>query len=169
MPHNTLSTLLPYETRSQLLISSYKMYTIQHYIHVNSTLAANRTTKRPPSVLGKTKMPLYRNGAKSTDFIKHIDGRPFLPRGAPTTRKNMKLLHKLIWQDLKALCTDPNHPQFSLYGGTGAKLCDDWQDFKTFIKELGPIPNGTVLSLDLGSQCFQLGACHWTQVERGNF
>lgn len=52
-----------------------------------------------------------------------------MPYSNPTTAQ----IHH-IWQGMKQHCYDPNHTNYSYYGGKGITICDDWlANAKTFI------------------------------------
>jgi hypothetical protein len=39
-----------------------------------------------------------------------------------------------------ARCKRPNHPQYHLYGGRGIKVCERWEKFENFLKDVGVRP-----------------------------
>lgn len=47
-----------------------------------------------------------------------------------------------IWQQMKARCTSPTHPQFKSYGAKGATVCEVWlHDPAAFMRDMGPRPS----------------------------
>jgi len=58
-------------------------------------------------------------------------------------------------------CTNPNHKEFSVYGGAGVRVLSGWQEFKNFVEDLGTRPEGTTLGriLDMGN--YELGNAYW--------
>lgn len=40
-------------------------------------------------------------------------------------------IHK-SWTDMKQRCYNPSSTIYEYYGGRGIKICDEWEDFKTF-------------------------------------
>lgn len=47
------------------------------------------------------------------------------------------------WQDAKNRCTRPTGVMWNAYGGRGIRMCDAWlNDFQTFLRDLGPCPDG---------------------------
>lgn len=51
-----------------------------------------------------------------------------------------------VWNNMKQRCSNPNSTSYGNYGGRGIRVCDDWQDFDNFYKDMGDIPTG--MSLD---------------------
>jgi len=39
-----------------------------------------------------------------------------------------------IWAGMKQRCLNPNHQDFSYYGGRGITVCEDWMSFKNFCR-----------------------------------
>lgn len=39
-----------------------------------------------------------------------------------------------IWGNMVNRCTNPNNPAYPNYGGRGIMVCDEWRDFKKFLK-----------------------------------
>lgn len=37
-----------------------------------------------------------------------------------------------IWRGMRQRCSNPNREVYSLYGGKGIKVCEEWNDFRTF-------------------------------------
>lgn len=45
------------------------------------------------------------------------------------------------WANMKKRCNNPNHPQWNNYGGRGIKVCERWNLFDNFLKDMGRKPN----------------------------
>jgi hypothetical protein len=41
-----------------------------------------------------------------------------------------------IWLNIKSRCNNPNNAYYYNYGGRGIKICDRWNDFKNFQKDM---------------------------------
>lgn len=77
-----------------------------------------------------------------------------------------------IWRNMYERCTNTNHPNYSIYGGRGITVCDEWVDsFEDFY--LWSIQNGygDALSLDREdvNKGYSPSNCRWiTQKEQCN-
>lgn len=72
--------------------------------------------------------------------------------------------HRLykIWYLMLYRCSNTKYPQYLNYGGKGIKVCDDWLDFETFIRDMYPSykENYTIDRLDTeGNYCKD--NCQW--------
>ena len=45
------------------------------------------------------------------------------------------------WAEMKQRCFNPNHKQYSDYGGRGITVCDRWLNFKNFLADMGSRPS----------------------------
>jgi hypothetical protein len=74
-----------------------------------------------------------------------------------------------IWLMMKQRCQNPKNRHFYNYGARGIKVCDNWQSFEGFFKDMGKKPEG--LSLERidndGNYCKE--NCKWaTRLEQNN-
>ena len=44
--------------------------------------------------------------------------------------KKKRLYH--IWLSMRERCNNPNHKQYSYYGGRGVTVCEEWDDYAVF-------------------------------------
>lgn len=51
----------------------------------------------------------------------------------------------LSWKSMKARCLNPKATGYSRYGGAGVTICDQWMNFETFFRDMGPRPRGMTL------------------------
>ena len=47
----------------------------------------------------------------------------------------------LAWTQMLDRCRNENHPHFHHYGGRGIKVCEQWQSFMNFLKDMGRRPS----------------------------
>jgi hypothetical protein len=60
------------------------------------------------------------------------------PEGRPTRTYQS-------WASMKGRCLNPRNPKYSIYGGRGIKVWDQWLDFNRFLEDMGERPNGMSL------------------------
>lgn len=67
--------------------------------------------------------------------MKHGNAR----RGAKTPEYN-------VWVLIRQRCLNPDDPSYVNYGGRGVRICQRWETFENFLKDMGtrPAPNYTV-------------------------
>lgn len=46
-----------------------------------------------------------------------------------------------VWQALRKRCNNKNNPHYANYGGRGINVCKEWDNFQTFLKDIGPRPS----------------------------
>ncbi len=46
-----------------------------------------------------------------------------------------------IWSKMKSRCQRPSDPSYKTYGARGIAVCDEWEDFEVFIRDLGRRPS----------------------------
>lgn len=45
------------------------------------------------------------------------------------------------WQNMRNRCLNPKGQDYSYYGGRGVKICSAWEDFNTFLNDMGRRPS----------------------------
>jgi hypothetical protein len=77
-----------------------------------------------------------------------------------------------VLRDMRHRCRNPNHRQWSAYGGRGITVCEEWQkSFWAFMADMGRRPTlpGFVISIDRidNDAGYFPGNCRWsTQSEQ---
>ncbi len=72
------------------------------------------------------------------------------------------------WTAMKTRCYNPRSTDYKSYGGSGVAVCPRWQDFQTFLEDMGPRPEGKTLGriLDMGN--YEPGNAFWmSPAEQG--
>lgn len=44
------------------------------------------------------------------------------------------------WVNMRQRCYNENHPEYFRYGDRGVTICDDWEDYRIFLSDMGPRP-----------------------------
>lgn len=50
-----------------------------------------------------------------------------------------------VWSHMKERCERRSHKSWPDYGGRGIKVCDRWQNFESFLSDMGPVPERLTL------------------------
>lgn len=70
---------------------------------------------------------------------REIQRRTHLTHGGASRRGEHSLYG--VWRGMRARCNNPRHKDFRYYGAKGVKVCTRWDDFATFVADMGPRPS----------------------------
>lgn len=66
-----------------------------------------------------------------------------------------------IWQAFRDRCTNPNRKDYKYYGGKGVTYDLSWDDFETFLKDMGEAPAGLTLDRIDSAKGYSKDNCRW--------
>lgn len=67
-----------------------------------------------------------------------------------------------VWTGMRRRCTKPTDPAFPGYGGRGIAVCARWDDFATFLADVGPRPSPLhTIERKNNDGCYEPGNCVW--------
>jgi len=66
-----------------------------------------------------------------------------------------------IWKSMRGRCRNPNSPQYKDYGGRGISIDPSWDDFWTFLSDMGPRPEGHSLDRINNDGDYGPSNCRW--------
>ena len=87
--------------------------------------------------------------------------------GAVGGAKKFSLAYR-SWRSMRARVLDKNHKDYAGYGGGGIRICERWNDFENFVKDMGERPS-LKHSIDRWPDPkgnYEPGNCRWATREQ---
>jgi len=72
------------------------------------------------------------------------------------------------WRMMRTRCLNKNFPRYNDYGGRGIWICNEWEEFTEFLREMGERPEDTTLDRIDNNKGYFKENCKWFTVKTQN-
>ena len=87
----------------------------------------------------------------------------------PLKHGNYKRPEYVVWERMRSRCNSTTDKRYASYGGRGILVCEAWNDFNTFLADMGERPTGYTLERMNNDLGYSKDNCRWaTRQEQNN-
>lgn len=87
----------------------------------------------------------------------------------PLKHGNYKRTEYVVWERMRSRCNSTTDKRYASYGGRGIQVCEAWNDFNTFLADMGERPTGYTLERMNNDLGYSKDNCRWaTRQEQNN-
>lgn len=108
---------------------------------------------------------LRRGASKSCGCVAaEVAHKRFLKHGYAQSRRDNRNQRREYesWCQAKNRCYVQTNRSYANYGGRGIRMCDEWRSsFETFLRDMGPRPEGRSLGRINNEGHYEPGNCRW--------
>lgn len=70
------------------------------------------------------------------------------------------------WAGMKSRCNNPNHQSYERYGGRGILFAPEWNEFESFLADMGEAPEGANLERIDNNKGYSKDNCVWIEHKK---
>jgi len=71
-----------------------------------------------------------------------------------------------VWEEMIQRTTNSKHKSYKNYGGRGITVCEDWNNFENFFKDMGHAPKGMTLDRKNNNRGYSKRNCRWLSFKK---